>query len=726
MDSQLRSQVVFHLTGRHGDPAAATALPRGLRPALLAPYRRLQDLRHDYPLVLADGDGEYAVSLTAVVDGALRAVAPEGSSGEAMRKRALQVEARVRHRVTAGERRKLSAVWQSVVEESRPAKEPETYQRDMSAVLGAFACDGELAGCDAGLAARLVRHAWSVVQRERARVALARIEALTIRLENILRADHARSPEALTGPSLQGTFGPAHRDLFDFAAMSRLLNSHVPRGGLSTSRRLRIETALAALRTQRFFAATGQENDALGAQFIFDTTGAALDAFLQRLPEMVALHRALHVAELEAEGLYAEGTHDAILLAIDETSLGATDLQFFPDFLVCTASGVAGANQALLEALSAGVPLKVLVQLDELLETSRPGRAHFAFGMRGAQVGMAAMSLGDAFVLQTAASNLVQMRDAVQRGLRHAGPALFAVYAGTAASEDGLPSYLVSAAAMQSRALPAFVYDPGAGPGLAERFALANNPQIDTDWPIEPLTYADPDLQAVTEEVAFTLVDFALCDSRYSDHFAVAPRSDWGEGMIPVAKWLQQPPTDPSAAVPYIVAVDEADLLCRLVVDEQLMRAALRCREGWHRLQELGGVHDSRIERALARERKALAQQASVAPAAALSTPAAEASVSEPTVPAAEMAAESARDPDVACIETLRCSTCNECTLAFPQMFAYNENQQAYIRDLKAGTYRQLVEAAESCQVSVIHPGKPWNLDEPGLDELLERAKPFL
>jgi hypothetical protein len=37
-------------------------------------------------------------------------------------------------------------------------------------------------------------------------------------------------------------------------------------------------------------------------------------------------------------------------------------------------------------------------------------------------------------------------------------------------------------------------------------------------------------------------------------------------------------------------------------------------------------------------------------------------------------------------------------------MFAYDDNKQAYITDLKAGTYRQLVEAAESCQVSVIHP----------------------
>jgi hypothetical protein len=58
-------------------------------------------------------------------------------------------------------------------------------------------------------------------------------------------------------------------------------------------------------------------------------------------------------------------------------------------------------------------------------------------------------------------------------------------------------------------------------------------------------------------------------------------------------------------------------------------------------------------------------------------------------------------------------------------MFCYNDNKQAYIGDLTAGTYRQMVEAAESCQVSIIHPGKPWNAAEPGLPELVERARPF-
>ena len=59
-------------------------------------------------------------------------------------------------------------------------------------------------------------------------------------------------------------------------------------------------------------------------------------------------------------------------------------------------------------------------------------------------------------------------------------------------------------------------------------------------------------------------------------------------------------------------------------------------------------------------------------------------------------------------------------------MFQYDRNKQAHIADLKAGTYAQMVQAAESCQVAVIHPGKPWNPAEPGLAEWIERAAPFL
>ena len=58
-------------------------------------------------------------------------------------------------------------------------------------------------------------------------------------------------------------------------------------------------------------------------------------------------------------------------------------------------------------------------------------------------------------------------------------------------------------------------------------------------------------------------------------------------------------------------------------------------------------------------------------------------------------------------------------------MFAYNDNKQAYIKDLSAGTFKDLVDAAEGCQVAIIHPGKPRDPNEPGVEDLLKRAEPF-
>jgi ferredoxin len=117
------------------------------------------------------------------------------------------------------------------------------------------------------------------------------------------------------------------------------------------------------------------------------------------------------------------------------------------------------------------------------------------------------------------------------------------------------------------------------------------------------------------------------------------------------------------------------------------------------------------------------------ASAEAAPAPAAAATATTAAAPAATAPAvveEPARSPDEAYIETARCSTCNECTQLNGKMFAYDANQQAYIADINAGTYADLVQAAENCQVAIIHPGKPRNPDEPGLEALLERAQPFL
>jgi pyruvate-ferredoxin/flavodoxin oxidoreductase len=76
-------------------------------------------------------------------------------------------------------------------------------------------------------------------------------------------------------------------------------------------------------------------------------------------------------------------------------------------------------------------------------------------------------------------------------------------------------------------------------------------------------------------------------------------------------------------------------------------------------------------------------------------------------------------------IESARCTTCNECTNLNKKMFAYNDKKQAYIKDPTAGTFRELVTAAERCPVRIIHPGTPLNPKEKDLDKWIKRAEQF-
>jgi hypothetical protein len=379
----------------------------------------------------------------------------------------------------------------------------------------------------------------------------------------------------------------------------------------------------------------------------------------------------------------------------------------------------------LIDALSSDVPFKVLVDVPELVEDG--GNGHAGASPRAAQIASMIAGLGGVFVLQSVSANLYRVRERIMRGLSFAGPALLSVFSGAAPTRT-LPPYLIAASAMQSRAFPAFSYDPSAGADMASRYSLENNPVPEADWAVQPLTYADPDMQRVRQDYAFTFADILLCDQRHQHHLHLLPADFPAERLVPVADWLAHQPEGSSSAVPYVVVSDETDSLARAVVDDRAITAGRRCLDRWHRLQETCGVHNSFAERLIEQERSLWEEQhrQEVVVAPTLAPPVAEAPVAPAAAPDPDAAVAPERSPDEAYIETERCSTCNECTLLNDRMFAYNANKQAYIKDIKAGTYAQLVEAAESCQLGIVHPGKPINPNEPGLDELLKRAEPFL
>ncbi len=118
---------------------------------------------------------------------------------------------------------------------------------------------------------------------------------------------------------------------------------------------------------------------------------------------------------------------------------------------------------------------------------------------------------------------------------------------------------------------------------------------------------------------------------------------------------------------------------------------------------------------------------ANLAPVAAVS-PAATAPAAAPAAVAKAVATAVADDETLvleAYIDSARCTTCNECTNLNNRLFAYNADKQAYVKDARAGTFQQLVVAAERCPVSIIHPGSPLNPKEKDLAKWVKRGEKF-
>jgi len=737
MRAELQAHIAFHVIGKRpgGEPDAADEID--LRPALLAEYRDLTALRYDFPLVLVrNADGQAAVrSLSGLIDDVLKEIAG-GVDGERLRQHALRLEREIRTLVADGASQSLSDLLDNVTSRLA-AQNDEPLGDSMRRIRAALKADGEIVDCDEAMPLRLVRHVWKTVRDGKARAFQNEVNTLIVKLSDILAADFARSEEGLSAQRLEASIGFGHRETFDFAVMSRMLAETSAKASFPETRRRRIRWLLSTLKSQRFYPPVGDGDKRIGVAepygFLFDNCGDAVAAYRERLPKMIEVAKAIAIAKLETEGSYNESRHDGFFEDFGANGLDPGDVARFPDYLICARAAAMEAADIdlILRALAAGLPAKVLVQTDDLLEPSPLGDGLLVFGSRGKQLVSTAIGLATPYVLQSASSNLFQLRDRIFAAMDYAGPALFSVFSGAPGNATGLPPYLTAAAAMDARAFPALTYDPAAGPDWASRFSLEGNPQPDRDWPVQSLGYEDEAHQRQCEDVAFTFVDFAACDRRLARHFAKVPRAKWNEKMVSVAEFAASERKGAFTTAPCLLTVDRENRLQKLIVDDTMIREARRCLEMWRSLQELGGIHNSHAAKLLEQERKIWAEELRratesrearpSAPAAApVATPAAPAMAPAPSEPAAEKPSD---DPY---IETSRCTSCNECTQINDKMFGYDANKQASIVNPDAGTYRQLVEAAESCQVSIIHPGKPRNPNEPGLEELLARAEPFL
>jgi ferredoxin len=304
----------------------------------------------------------------------------------------------------------------------------------------------------------------------------------------------------------------------------------------------------------------------------------------------------------------------------------------------------------------------------------------------------------------------------------------------------------------------------------AERFDLDDNPQVDRAWPRHEVSFLDDAGQPATTEESFTYAHAAAVDPVFGAHFRVIPRKAWDDEQVEIASYLEMSAGEQRRKVPYIWAVAENGELARAVLTRDLAVAARDRMRAWRILQELAGLHNEyarraaeqaseqarvdmedelgRIEAAHAEEvervRGEAAGEAMERLVAVLmdldsvpvSTPRPASVAATAAVPAEDVPAEAEpaapveeEEEDLAFdepyVNSILCTTCNECTNLNPQMFVYNENRQATIADPSAGTFEQLVKAAEKCPARCIHPGAPQPGDSTVTDELIARAKPF-
>jgi hypothetical protein len=726
MQTGRRAQVVFHLTGRRDDTLAPLD---GVRPALLAGYADLAALRHDYPLVLLHDHPEAPfVPLARLVDGLAAILAPAGAAREQVGKQLRRHERAIRRLVADGVRGSLAELWTQAGAVDRNERAAATLERALALLEG----DAPVLDCTATAPAVLFEHAWRHARSARLRQSQRRLERLVRQLSDILAADFAGSAAALAPERLRAATGAGFADAFDFERMAALLAAARPPCGLCDQRRQRIAAVLEVLRTQRFFRLADGPPEHAPYRFVFEDCEALAQAWRERLPHLVEVARAMAIAALEVAGEYQPAEHDALFEDFGARGLAAEELAWFPDYLLLLADAPEAGQEALLRLLAGGLPVKALVRFDDLLDAAADGSGPI-LGSRSRHLLDALLGIDGLHVVQASASHLVAMRDRLMAGLAGTGPACCSVYTGAAPAAT-LPPYLLAAAAMESRVFPAVSRDPGAGELRPHAIDIGANVQPEADWPQHVLRHEDAAQQRVELELAFTAADFLACDPRCSDHFArIAAAAD--PGTRTVRDWLDDEAPDPAAGVPALRMVDREHLLQQAVVDAPVIEQARRCRAVWRRLQALGGVHDASAERLLAEARRAWEAEQAAAPRAdtpaAAEAPAAEAANAAASTPPPTAAADAGATPaaapsaDEPLIETPRCTTCEECVQINNRMFAYDDNRQAYIADLSAGSYRQLVEAAEACQVSIIHPGRPRDPSEPGIEELLERAEAF-
>jgi pyruvate-ferredoxin/flavodoxin oxidoreductase len=483
-----------------------------------------------------------------------------------------------------------------------------------------------------------------------------------------------------------------------------------------------------------------------------DSPSLALGVFQGHMARMAEGFRAVRLAELELAGEYNAAEHDEFFTYFDWKQFSEQEWLLCPPVVAIGGDGAMYdiGFQNLSRVLISEMPVKVMV-LDTQVYSNTGGQActsgftgqvsdmaGFGKAWKGKpeirkELGLIGMAHRNAYILQGSAANVTHMLEGFIEGLNSRRPAMFNIYT-PCMPEHGIgdeSAQTQSRLALESRAYPAFRFNPDAGVTFEECLDIDGNPAVDEDWPAYKLRYQDEDGREAEMELPMTFADFAVTEGRFLKHFRKAPRDTWNENMVPLHEFLELDADEREDRYPYIWAVDRKNHLMRVMISEELVRSCQDRLDYWRLLRSLTGTVQAVDEDGIAnRVRAEMAQKltanllglASPGDAAALLDTAGAPATGDTT--AAAVPAPSG-DYEPVWIDTPECEACDECTRINPKIFVYNDEKKAVIADPRGGPYRDIVRAAEKCTAECIHPGTPFDPNEKDLDKLIGRAEKF-
>jgi ferredoxin len=520
-----------------------------------------------------------------------------------------------------------------------------------------------------------------------------------------------------------------------------------------------------------------QGNPALAEEATEDPCARTTEMFDQQAARLARVFAAVRIAEMEIARIYDSVIHDPWFANFNWEGFSHDELLLVPSVIAVEAADRVAREglNSFSRLLSSGRPVQILIRVQA---SNNPGAAadEGPFQSYRTELGYLGISHRQAVVSQSSGARHQHLLESYLTGLDATRTSLHIVNTGMrpVGKLVQLNAWLVAGAAIESRSHPFFQFNPEAGDAAAAQLLFDGNPQPERDWPIHPFHYQDENGDGVDLELAFTSADYCLLIDRLLGHFRIVPPGCDSDALVPMQEYLAMEREQALQKVPFIWAVDGNGLLHRLVVSREMSMGCLDRLTYWRTLQEKAGVRNRYVELAVARtreqeqarttqEREQLqaahaaevervrteaagevmqrltdmllgldftAPAGTFAPAArpaAKATPAAPEPVEgeEEVGPEAEVEEGEELSFDDPWIDTPLCTSCNDCMKVNPLVFVYNEEKQAYLDDLSTLTFAQMVEAAELCPAKCIHPGKPLNPSEPGLEELIERAAPF-